>query len=401
MLGMFISGPGQTFVASVFVDPIMAETGWSRTMISGIYTAGSLAAAPAMIVVGRLVDRLGARVMLSAVGILFGLAAFWMGQITHPLHLFAGYFLIRTLGQGSLTLIPTTLVAQWFVRRRGRVMAINSLGSAISQAVFPPLVFVLITSFGWRGAWVALGLIIWAVLLPPAAVLTRRTPESVGLRPDGAPPEPVHGTDSAVSPVRSPADDWTLREAMRTRAFWFLLLAGSSQSLISTALVFHHISLMGTRGIEPAVSTAVFAVIAPLSLAGTVLAGFLADRFPGRVLLAAGQAVLGAAMLWTFLIAEPWHAITYGVFLGLSGGYIMTLNAVIWPNYFGRRHLGSIRGVVTTSMVAFAALGPLPFGWLFDVTGGYATPVVAFLALPVASAAAALLARPPGRRVEA
>ena len=109
-LGIFISGPGQTYSVSIFVDPIISDLGWSRTMVSGLYTAGSLTAGAVMILVGRLLDRYGARVMMTSVGILFGLAALWMSSVDHPVKLYAGFAAIRILGQGSLTLIPTTAI---------------------------------------------------------------------------------------------------------------------------------------------------------------------------------------------------------------------------------------------------------------------------------------------------
>ena len=157
-IGMFMSGPGQTYTVSLFVNPISEDLGWSRTAISGFYTAGSLTAAAAMFLVGRLLNQYGARVMLPAVVILFGIALVLMGNVSQPLHLYVGFAAIRTLGQGSLTLIPTTLVALWFVRFRGRVMALNSLGSVAGQAAFPPMIHLLISALGWRSAWVALAL---------------------------------------------------------------------------------------------------------------------------------------------------------------------------------------------------------------------------------------------------
>ena len=107
-LGVFASGPGQTYNFSVFLDPVIEETGWTRTQITGLYAAGSLTAAVLIIGVGRLLDRYGARVVLSAVVVLFGLAALWMSRVDSPLDLYLGFAFIRTLGQGAMTMVPTT-----------------------------------------------------------------------------------------------------------------------------------------------------------------------------------------------------------------------------------------------------------------------------------------------------
>lgn len=393
-LGMFTSGPGQTFGISVFVDPIIEDLGWSRTLVSGLYTVGSLTAATAMVLVGRLLDRHGARVMLFAVALLFGLAALGMGRIGTPVHLYLGFVALRMLGQGSLTLVPTTLVAIWFRRLRGRATALAALAMPVSQAAFPVLIFALVSSIGWRNAWTVLAFVIWGLLLLPTLVLVRRSPESVGLSPDG---DPTPQTPEEAAAMLGLADepDFTLGEALRTRSFWLLLFAGSSFSLIGTALTFHHISLMTTKGIGAGLAATVLSVVAPAALVGTLVAGYLTDKVPNRYPLVVSQGLLALAMVWTISIEAPWMALTYGVLLGFGQGLMMTTNTVIWPNYFGRSHLGAIRGAVTTAMVAFAALGPFPFGVMFDVAGSYTLAVLAFLVMPVACGAAAYLAIPP------
>lgn len=396
-LTSFISSPGQTFLISVFIDPIISELGWSRTLVSSLYTAGSLTAGVAVIFVGRLLDRYGARIMLLAVGALFGLAALWMSGVDHPVKLYFGFAALRTLGQGSLGLITSTLIALWFVRLRGRAMAIGSIGGAIGVATFPIMARVLISYTGWRDAWVVLALMIWVVMVL-IVLLVRRSPESIGLLPDGKPALQLKELTVAARGGTAHEVDFSLSEALHTRTFWLLLFAGSAFPLISTGLAFHQISFLVSKGIQAGVATAVFSVIGPSQLLGTFIAGFMADRFPSRYLMVIGQVLLGIAMLWTFLITSTLQAFTYGAILGFSMGFMMNATAVIWPNYYGLRHLGSIRGVSIASMVAFAALGPLPFGLIYDITGDYSVAILVLLALPVSCAIAAFLAFPPKKR---
>jgi len=350
-----------------------------------------------MIFVGRLLDRYGARIMLLAVGVLFGLAALWMSAVDHPAKIYAGFAAVRICGQGSLSLIPTTLIALWFVRLRGRAMAIGSIGIAASQAVLPIIIRALITYNDWRNAWIILALMIWAVTVP-IVLLVRRNPESVGLLPDGKPTQPKE-QEPDIQTNTTREVNFSLREALHTRAFWLLLFASSAFPLISTGLVFHQISLLTSKGIQTGMATAVFSIIGPSQLLGTFVAGFLADRFPNRYLMVIGQVLLGMAMLWTFLITSSWQAFIYGALLGLSTGFIMNISAVIWPNYYGRLHLGSIRGVTSASGVAFAALGPLPFGIIYDATSNYSLAISILLALPVSCAIAAFLAHPPKKGI--
>jgi MFS family permease len=392
-IALFVSGPGQTFAVSVFVDPLIEEFGWSRTSMSGLYTAGSLTAAGAMFGVGWLLDRFGARVMLTGIGLLMGLATLWMSTVSNQLELYAGFAALRLLGQGSLTLIPTALVAVWFVRRRGKATAIAGLGMMAGQVTFPPLIHLLISNYGWRGAWIGLAIVVWGLLLPVAILLVRRSPESVGLRPDGniviARTGSADGTESTGG--------WPLRRAMRTRTFWLLLAASSSQSLVGTALIFHQVDVLATRGVGAGISAAVLSVMGPATFVGVMTAGLLTDRYPNRYILAIGQLIMMSAMVTIMFLTTSWQALAYGGLIGFASGFAITVSAVIWPNYYGRRSIGSIRGVATTVMVAAAALGPLPLSLGFDLTGSYPTVLGIALVLPAACGVMAYAARPPFR----
>lgn len=387
-LALFVSGPGQTFSISVFVDPLIDEFGWSRTAVSGLYTAGSLTAACAMFAVGKLLDRFGARIILTVVGALMGLAAVWMSTVNSELELYAGFAALRTFGQGSLSLVGTTLIAIWFVRRRGKLTALAGLGMMGAQAVFPPLNHYLISEYGWRDAWIILAIIVWAIAIPIGLLVVRRSPESIGVLPDGV---PEHVTTSADSTEPS----WTLAEAMRTRSFWLLLAATASNSLVGTALIFHQVDIFASRGIGAGISASVLGVMGPASFTGVMVAGALADRFPNRYLLTVGQLMLIAAMVMVTNITGAWQAMLYGLLLGFASGFIMNASIVIWPNYFGRSHIGSIRGVVSAMMVAAAALGPLPLSLGLDISGSYATVLLFSLVLPTACGLMAYLGKPP------
>lgn len=136
-LGVFFSGPGQTYSNSSFIDEHILEFGWSRSEVSGIYSAATLVAGFIMMAVGRFIDRFGQRVMMTTIGILFALACFWNSIVSGIWMMAIGFFLIRLLGQGSMSLMPNTLVAQWFIKRRGLAFSLMSLGSFASAMLFP------------------------------------------------------------------------------------------------------------------------------------------------------------------------------------------------------------------------------------------------------------------------
>ena len=136
----------------------------------------------------------------------------------------------------------------------------------------------------------------------------------------------------------------------------------------------------------------------PMMLAGNFVAGLLCDKIENRYVIAAGQGVFIGAMLFTFVISQSWHVFVYMMLAGFSVGIINTTNAVIWPNYFGRSELGSIRGISTTATIGFSAMGALPFGVVFDMTGSYDKAILILLVMPVICAVAALFAVKPVKK---
>jgi len=396
LLSQFISGPGQTHSVSVFVEPMKDSLSLSSGMISAIYTAGTLTAAGTVFFLGLILDKLGSRVVLSGASVVFGLAVIAMSQVQNETQLYFAIVVLRTFGQGAMILIPPTLLAIWFVRKRGQVMAIAGLGIVASQAIFPPLNSFLINRYDWRDAWLILGIAILMVLVIPSIILVRRSPESMGLSPDGDVPDVQRL--SGVKTLDEP--QWTLKQALRTRTLWFLVIANLSIPICFNALIFHNESIIVGRGLDPSLAALVLSTMAPLVLLGNVAAGLLCDRIPSRFVLAIGQATMGLSILWAlFILSDPWQAFIYGGLIGLAIGINMTTNNVIWANYFGRAHLGSIRGMATTAMVASSAIGPLPFGVLSDLMNSHDMAFLVLVVLPGVSVIASLCAVPPLKEI--
>lgn len=393
-IGFIMSGPTQTFTFSVFVDPMLNDLGWSKTLLSSLYTSASLLAGLTLIVTGRLLDKVGPRVMLTSIGVLLGFTCLWLSTIHSAAVMFAGFAVLRMLGQNSLTLVPTMLIGNWFTRFRGRAMALSALGMAGSLALFPIMSHLAISRMGWRDTWFLLGILVWVVLVPVSSLLLRNSPESVGLRPDGARAPRREGTPQASTHLLQEVV-WTVPEAIRTRAFWLVTLVSAFYTFVQTALSFHSVSIFISKGIPAGQAATLFSVMAPSFLIGTVIAGFMNDKLPNRYTMIVGQLLVTAAVGWTFVATELWHVLAYGLLLGMGGGFLSNVIAVIWSNYFGRQNLGSIRGFSTTFTVMAAALGPLPVGLLADITGAYTAPLVFLLIVPVVGAAIALVTLPP------
>lgn len=391
-LVLLLSAPAQTYGFSVFIDPMLAEFGWSRSLISTAYTIATLASAGAVFLAGGVIDRFGQRRVMLVTAVVYVAALLAMGTVSTPLGLLLGFTLLRVTGSSVLTLAARTLVAQWFVRRRGRAVSVLNLGKTLGMAVVPPASALLIERFGWRGAWQANALLV-ALLVPLIALFVRGRPEEMGQFPDGRRPD-----DAAAAAAADDAGSWTLRQALRTRAMWLVLSATLVPALITNGLSFNQISILTRTGLTPTVAATTFAVESIVALPVTLLAGWLADRFGPRAVLAIGQATLTLAMIALAFTRSPEMAFVFGALRGLSSGTWILASEVAWPAYFGRRYLGSIVGLSFTVAFVGAAIGPLPFGLLYDAFGSYDYAIWGLAILPFATTWAALLATPPGPR---
>lgn len=387
-LTTFSSGPGQSYTFSIVIDPILAETGLSRTLLSTLYAGGTAVSAAMTFVVGRLVDRLGARRMLAIVAVLFGLACVGLSRAQGVLGLFLGFAALRALGQGSLPVIATLLTAQWFVRYRGRAMALVTLGFALANATFPPLTQALVSSFGWRGAYLALaGLIVVALL--PAALIARDRPEALGLFPDGA------ATPPASEQVLASGAEATSAPTMRSASFWLLALPLTAGPFVVTALVFHQVSIFAERGLGAGVAAGVFVAFSAAAASATLLGGVLIERVGPKRLLLGNLLLMAVAIASLRLVADPMSAAIYAALLGASSGMQSVASGVAWATYYGRRGLGRLQGSAAMVGISAAALAPLPLAAWQQAAGSYTPALTAMVALPLLGAALLLRFQPP------
>ncbi len=394
-LAVFLSGPGQTYSVSTFIDPLIAEFEWSRAQISGMYSGGTLLAGTLMIVVGRLVDVRGYRFMLTFVAVGFAGALFYMSTVNGLLAIFIGFMLIRTLGQGSLTLIPNSLVPQWFIRRRGRAFSFLAIGAACSSAVLPFINVRLIALAGWRLTWVFWGGVLLLVLAPIAWYFTRERPEDLGLLPDGRKCRPrKDGSGHHDDPLEI---SWDLPEVMRTGAFWIILLVTAIPSMVGTGAQFHHLSILAENGVAREIAALVFTVAAVSNLIITPLAGYLCDHYRITFIISLYLVLQGVNLLMMLVVTGLGTAVILGVIQGSRMAFMSLSNAIVWPQFFGSRYLASIRGVTTMAMVIGSALGPLPFGLGYDFFGGYQEILIGMTLLTVVGAIVVLFVRRPKR----
>lgn len=393
-LSLFFSGAGQTYSNAVFIDEYIINFGWERSLVSGIYSGATLAAGLLMFIVGTSVDKYGQRKISLVVSILLAGACIWNSYVISPWMLFIGFFLIRLLGQGSMTLIPNTLIPQWFIKQRGRAFSFMMIGGFISSTMYPPLNAWLITEFGWEVTWRILGISILVIFVPLAYFFMKNKPEDIGLMPDNA------GNTEKVDASKVKKEDvsWTLREAARTRQFWLMLLCVSIPAMINTGVTFHLVSIVSTSGLGIGTAAFILSLMALVGFPITMLAGFLLEKVKVNYMFAfvfVGQFIF--LIILFFTQSFTW-AVIFGVIWGFTGGLERICISVVFPDYFGRGYIGSIKSIATTVMVVGSAFGPLPFGIAFDYFGSYNEIILVSLLFPVLGVTACLLSPKPVKK---
>ena len=387
-------------VFSFMIGPMAQELGVPTSELSWSFTLRLFAGGIIGPYMGVLLDRHGARWMGVVSGALVGtmliLLAFvhniWLVYLVFAVSGLAG------LGGPAGQLLTQVPLAKWFVVNRGRALSIATIGMAGGTMFAIPITEWLLTTTGWRGTSIIFGIVVAAVVIPVSGILVRRSPEDLGLHPDGAKEAPASAAQHALGRHAhlSTARNWTVREAMRTAAMWQLLGALILAGAVLTGTLVHrgdYFKSLGATSEAVAFGTA----LDPLTVVFSALAfGMIADRVPVRYLGAIGLFGLAASIV-PMIVSEgqAMTVVLHNVIWGAAAGGYITLNNIVWPNYFGRGNLGAIRGIVLPASIASSGLGPPIFGYLLDSGIQPAHVWYVSLASFAIAGVAVLIARPP------
>jgi sugar phosphate permease len=389
-------GAGSASLA-VFLQPMSSDLGWTRTTLTFALTVqqlGNIVVAP---IAGRLIDRRGPRLIMIFGAIVAGLGFMAISLIQAPWQFYILYGVAGAMGLQELgNLVTGTTISKWFIRMRGRALAFSGLGLNTGAVVFGPIIAVLIAELGWRSAWVVLGILVMALMLPPAALLLRRSPEDMGLQPDGD--ERRDDRSQRSSPAVRPRVEeprFSVREALSTRTTWLIVLSTSMVGLALGTLNHHQVAYFIDSGLSLERASFFFAMGHLFTLPGKVMWGFMSERIPVRYCMAGNDLARAISILILLMFATGdarlWG---YAVFTGLGQG-VAFLNAKIWADYYGRAFVGSIRGVLTPIQVVSGLGGPLLAALIYDRTESYTISFAICTAALVVATISIWLARPP------
>ena len=354
-----LSGFGQTYFISIFAGEIRAEFNLSHGEWGGIYTLGTGASAVVMVWAGALTDRFRIRALGMVILPMVMLACFLMAGVTVAWLLPFVIFALRFSGQGMMSHLAVVAMARWFVAARGRALAIAGLGFSVGEA-FLPLVFVsLLALLDWRLLWVASGFVALAGV-PILLLLLRkeRTPQSFAEE------------DQSLG---MNAQHWTRGQAIRHPLFWFMVPALLGPPAFGTAFFFQQVHYANIKGLEHIQLVSLFPIYTGLSILSMMVAGWVLDKIGTARLIPWIQLPMIAAF-WVFGVADGLVLIVLGIaFFATTTGAQATVPNAFWAEFYGTRHLGSIKALASAIMVLGSALGPGITGTLIDLGVGLET----------------------------
>lgn len=415
-LGIFASVPGQTMGVSVFTDHLLVVLSIERIGLTEAYMVGTILSSFLLPLAGKFYDRWGARTMVVLASLALGLTLIYLSYCDRIARIVAsglegtsvstwliemvvitfGFFLLRFWGQGVLAMVSRNMVTKWFHVRRGLVMGISGVVMSLAFSASPQWLSSLVDSFGWRGAWLVLALCLGVGLTAIGWLFYRDSPEECGLLMDGRRREEPDGksesTDDSIHEIH-----FTRGQAVRTYPFWVFNITLALPCLVVTAFTFHIEDLGRKEGMMLSETIDIFLRIAVFSVIASLMSGWVSNRVRVRylfVLLALMQAVGSLGLLAFGTAVGQWMvAVGYGI----SGGLLVFLLGVIWPRFYGRKHLGAISSLNMSVIVFASAVGPWTFALSERQTGGYSAAAIACIVYALVCLVASMAISNPQR----
>jgi MFS family permease len=363
------------YTFSVFLKPLTVEFGWSREEVSRAFGLMAMTLAACSPWIGRLLDRMDPRRIVVPAFAILGLAFASLSLLTpHLWHFYAVFFVIGVVGNATTQMGYSRAISSWFTRHRGLALAAVLGGLGIGSIVMPVLAQQLIGHFGWRAAYAVLGATTIVLGIP----LTLRF---------------VRNRDDARRTLASPREGIRTGEALRTRAFWLLVLTLFLTSVSANGAITHLSAILTDRGVSAAQAALAAAVLGGTSLLGRLATGWFLDRYFGPLVSGVLLVFVTGGMLLLGASTTPWVAFAAAAMIGLGLGGEADVTPFLLARYYGLRNFSSLYGLTWMFYAVGGALGPVLLGRVFDSTGSY-TGLLVVMPVPVLLAALLMIAMP-------
>ena len=378
--GQLAAAGALAWVFGVLLQPMEDDLGWSRSLLVGVLTIGSLVGGVVSMRLGPVVDRHGARKLMTFSAIVGGCALVLLSLVQAPWQYYLAWTLFGVCAPGFGMLGPRAAIANWFVRRRAFAFMVFTFGSATAGILVAPIVAQIAEAASWRLGWVLMAFLVWAIA-PLAWFTVRRRPEDMGLLPDGADP----GKPGAVPEAVAEEAVFTVSEAMHTRTFWLLTAGMMLTSLPASSIIVHLAPYTVSKGFSVAQGASVVSVYGLSVLPSRAVWAFLIAKLGiRRALILFGFGYATAIAIFLIPSSLPLIYVATAQ-LGLAIAGAQQLQAQAYPDYFGRAIVGALTGYSAFIYTLAQAGAPLFAAVVYDLTGSY---VIAFGTFSVCCVAA-------------
>ena len=392
---LLFNGSG-VFVFSLFVRPLEAALGWGRGQVMAGFTIYYATAGLASPLVGRFVDRYGARPVIVLGAVMVGLGFLLVSRMSDLSLFYLGYVIIGAGAAGIGPVPCSAIISNWFRRKRGLALGLMSAGIGAGGVVMAPFIGYMLSHYDWRAAYLSLGVVVVAVTIPLALGVVRTWPSEMGLHPDG---DETSGED--LHYPKQPVDEtasFTLKQSLRTQAFWLIAVSFVCYAFGSMGAQQASVPFLEDIGYPTATAAAALATIGFGSAVGKVLFGRLCDKMQPNYVFAIGVGLrlAGVLVLLTMRANSPQAVIwTYALLLGLGAGAWLPTLSMLASTRFGLLHYGAVFGALNMSLSMGTASGPLFSGLMYDATGSYISAFTIFAALLFIAIPTIIFARKP------
>jgi len=386
------------YAYGVFLPSMNETLGWHRSVLSGPYTLFLIIGGILGPLVGWTIARFGARKNLIFGNLLAVVGLLGMSQVCEIWHVYLFFGLMGGMALAFAEFLSvTTVINSWFIRKRSLAMGFLFAAGGGGGLLMPPVIISLISGLGWRWTWVCLSAIHLLAAVTLTGLLIRNTPEEEGQMPDGKSGAGVDASFNtfAISGVYSTPADWSVHDALRTKALWLLLILLSVMLFAVNMLTTHQVAYLRDLQYSPMVSATALGMMLGISVLGRLLCGILGMRFNNRYLAAVFLACMGLGIVSLMNARVIFFVYLYSILTGIGFGGMIVLLPNVMGAYFGRTHFSRIVGWTMPVVTMTSAISPTLAGFFYDTTGSYFLPFTIAAALLFGCIIVALLARPP------
>ena len=379
-------GIGSYVAYGVFFNALMSEFHWSRATISGASSLAFFMMGFVGMLIGRLNDRYGPRLLMSVTSLFFGAGLMLMSQLNSVLQLYIFYGVLLGIGLSSVDVIALTTIARWFSLRRGAMTGLVKVGTGAGQFTIPLIASFLIGLVGWRHTYLIIGVAASLILFGVAQIL-KRDPDEFQRTSRG---DTTSGRQIDPDESRS----LSFEKTRKTYQFWNLCIVNFLVIFCLISIIIHIVPHARDTGLSAGQAAGVLSTIGGVSMLGRFISGLAIDRYGSRAIMGACLLLLIISLLWLQVAETLWMLFLFAFIYGLAHGGVFTAVSPIVAEIFGIKAHGTILGIVVCFGTTGGAIGPIFTGQLFDMTGSYAPAFLAFIIISTCSLGILYLIKP-------